>query len=63
MSKLKRIIEFILALLNFLFHFKSIPDDETPDMADPYPSPVPSPVPPAVRSPETRTDPLFEIIP
>ena len=59
MSKLERIIEFILALLNFLFHFKSIPDDETPNMANPYPSPVP----PAVRSPETRTDPLFETIP
>ena len=41
MSKFKRIIKFILALLNFLFHFKPVPDDETPDVAESYPSPVP----------------------
>ena len=29
MSKFKRIIEFILALLNFLFHFKPSTDDKT----------------------------------
>jgi len=55
MSKFKRIIEFILALLNFLFHFKPVPDDETPDIAESYPRPVP----PA----SARADPLFETIP
>ena len=55
MSKFKRIIEFILALLNFLFHFKSVPDDETPDVIESYPSPVPS-------SP-ARADPLFDTFP
>lgn len=34
MAKIKRIIEFILALLNFLFHFKPKPDEETPDTED-----------------------------
>lgn len=34
MAKIKRIIEFILALLNFLFHFKPKPDEETPDTKD-----------------------------
>lgn len=28
MKKIKQILSFILALLNFLFHFKPIPDDE-----------------------------------
>lgn len=55
MSKFKRIIEFILALLNFLFHFKPVPDDETPDVIEFYPSPV-------LSSP-ARADPLFETIP
>lgn len=55
MSKFKRIFQFILALLNFLFHFKSVPDEETPDMAESYPVPVPHP--------EARTAPLFETIP
>ena len=40
MSKFKRIIEFILALLNFLFHFKPLPDDETPHVIESYPSPL-----------------------
>ena len=55
MSKFKRIIEFILALLNFLFHFKPVPDDETPDIAESYPRPVPLA--------SARADPLFETIP
>ena len=29
MAKIKKIIEFVLALLNFLFHFKPTPDEET----------------------------------
>ena len=29
MAKIKKILEFILALLNFLFHFKPTPDEET----------------------------------
>ncbi|KKB50940.1 hypothetical protein HMPREF1212_01667 [Parabacteroides sp. HGS0025] len=55
MTKLKKILQFILALLNFLFHFKPVPDDETPDIAEFYPRPVP----PA----SARADPLFETIP
>ena len=54
MTKLKKILQFILALLNFLFHFKPVPDDETPDIAESYPRPVP----PA----SARADPLFETI-
>ena len=55
MTKLKKILQFILALLSFLFHFKPVPDDETPDIAESYPRPVP----PA----SARADPLFETIP
>ena len=55
MKKIRKVLEFILALLNFLFHFKPVPDDETPDVAESYPSPVP----PA----SARADPLFETIP
>ena len=55
MKKIRKVLEFILALLNFLFHFKPVPDDETPDVIESYPSPVPS-------SP-ARADPLFETIP
>ena len=38
MSKFKRIIEFILALLNFLFHFKPSTDDKTAIVTKTYPS-------------------------
>ena len=55
MSKLKRILEFILALLNFLFHFKHTPDDETPGTAET----VPRFAPPS----EEGAEPLFETIP
>lgn len=55
MSKIKRIIEFILALLNFLFHFKPTDDEETPLPVETYPRPV---APPGT----TRNEPLFEDI-
>ena len=55
MTKLKKILQFILALLNFLFHFKPVPDDETPDIAESYPRPVPAG--------PAGADPLFEAIP
>ena len=56
MSKFKRIIEFILALLNFLFHFKSSTDDKTAIVTKTYPSPA---VPPGTE----RDRPVFETIP
>ena len=56
MSKFKRIIEFILALLNFLFHFKPMPDEEIPTVIAPFPKNSLPPVPP-------RDRPLFEDIP
>ena len=30
MQKIRKILEFILALLNFLFHFKPAPDENLP---------------------------------
>lgn len=27
MKKIRKVLEFILALLNFLFHFKPVPDE------------------------------------
>ena len=56
MSKFKRIIEFILALLNFLFHFKPSTDDKTAIVTKTYPSPA---VPPGTE----RDHPVFETIP
>ncbi len=56
MSKLKRIIQFILALLNFLFHFKPSPDDtEEPETAGSYPRALPAG--PAGFEPLPETDP------
>lgn len=56
MSKFKRIVGFILALLNFLFHFKPSTDDETTVVTEAYPSPA--------ATPGTKGDkPLFETIP
>lgn len=43
MSKMKRIIEFILALLNFLFHFKPSADEESPLIPEAYPRPAAPP--------------------
>ncbi len=56
MSKFKRIIEFILALLNFLFHFKPTPDNEAIATVETYPGPA---APPGTE----RDNPLFAPIP
>lgn len=56
MKKVKRIIEFILALLNFLFHFKPMPDEENPIVVAPFPEDDPPGTAP-------RDQPLFETIP
>ncbi|WP_278626526.1 hypothetical protein [Parabacteroides gordonii] len=42
MAKIKKILEFILALLNFLFHFKPTPDEETIAPVENYPCPTSS---------------------
>ena len=55
MKKIKRILEFIIALLNFLFHFKPMPDEEIPTVIAPFPKDSLPPVPP-------RDQPLFEDI-
>lgn len=56
MSKFKRIIQFILALLNFLFHFKTNDDEEAPLPVETYPRAT---APPGAA----RNEPLFEDIP
>lgn len=38
MQKIRKIIEFVLALLNFLFHFKPIPDERPPVSTKTYPN-------------------------
>lgn len=43
MSKIKRIIEFILALFNFLFHFKPSADEEVSPVSETYPRPAAPP--------------------
>ena len=40
MSKVKNILQFIIALLNFLFHFKQLPDEQNPDVNRPAPDPM-----------------------
>ena len=37
MKKVKQILGFIIALLNFLFHFKPMPDEESPVIVTPFP--------------------------
>lgn len=54
-EKIKQILEFIIALLNFLFHFKPMPDEEIPTVIAPFPKDSLPPVPP-------RDQPLFEDI-
>jgi hypothetical protein len=56
MAKIKKILEFILALLNFLFHFKPTPDEETIAPVENYPRPASPPG-------QERAEPLFETIP
>ena len=41
MKKIRKVLEFILALLNFMFHFKPTPD-ETPSISpETFPRPDP----------------------
>lgn len=55
MSKFKKIIAFLLALLDFLFHLKEKPDEKVPDVM----VPVPTALPP---DSEERDEPLFETV-
>lgn len=55
MQKIRKIIEFVLALLNFLFHFKPVPDEEPPVSFETYPRPAPPDT-------EEGDEPLFETI-
>lgn len=56
MSKVKNILRFIIALLNFLFHFKPSPDENSPDVNNPAPGAMPP-------DSQARDKPLFEDIP
>lgn len=56
MVKIRKIIEFVIALLNFLFHFKSTPDEERISPVEIYPIPA---APPG----KERAVPVFEAIP
>ena len=53
MKKIRKVLEFILALLNFMFHFKP---DETPSIS---PETFPRPDP---QDPKERDEPLFETV-
>ncbi|MBP3518952.1 MAG: hypothetical protein J6K31_11250 [Parabacteroides sp.] len=55
MKKIRKILEFILALLNFLFHFKPTPDETSP--IDPETVHRPDPQDPTERAPV-----LFEAV-
>lgn len=37
MKKIRKVLEFILALLNFLFHFKPVPDETPPISPESFP--------------------------
>ena len=52
MQKIRKILEFILALLNFLFHFKPAPDEKPPVNTQTYPDP----------DLQERDEPLFETV-
>lgn len=39
MKKIRKVLEFILALLNFLFHFKPVPDETPPISPESFPLP------------------------
>lgn len=56
MEKIKKIIGFVLALLNFLFHFKPTPNDETLVSPETYPTSHQPPDPEGVEV-------VFETIP
>lgn len=55
MKKIRKILKFILALLNFLFHFKPTPDETPPISSETFPRPAP-------QDSEERDEPLFETI-
>ena len=55
MQKIRKILEFILALLNFLFHFKPVPDETSPIDPENFPRPAP-------QDPTERDEPLFETV-
>lgn len=55
MTKVKRIIQFILALLNFLFHFKPVPDEEPPIDSETYPGA-------SREDPKERDEAVFETV-
>lgn len=55
MQKIRKIIEFVLALFNFLFHFKPVPDEESPVSFETYPRPAPPDT-------EEGDEPLFETV-
>ena len=55
MQKIRKILEFVLALLNFLFHFKPAPDEKPPVNAETFPRPAP-------QDPAERDEPLFETV-
>lgn len=55
MKKIRKVLEFILALLNFLFHFKPVPDETPPISPESFPLPD-------YQDLEKRNEPLFETI-
>ena len=55
MKKIRKILGFILALLNFLFHFKPTPDETPPISSETFPRPAP-------QDSEEREEPLFETV-
>lgn len=55
MQKIRKILEFILALLNFLFHFKPVADETPPTGSETFPRPAP-------QNSAERDEPLFETV-
>ena len=52
---IRKVLEFILALLNFLFHFKPVPDETPPISPESFPLPD-------YQDLEKRNEPLFETV-
>ncbi|UBD62651.1 hypothetical protein [Parabacteroides merdae] len=55
MKKIRKVLEFILALLNFLLHFKPVPDETPPISPESFPLPD-------YQDLEKRNEPLFETV-
>lgn len=55
MKKIRKVLEFILALLNLLFHFKPVPDETPPISPESFPLPD-------YQDLEKRNEPLFETV-